>query len=51
MRNIISVQLKKGETVLKIAQDAEQREIIQVLRKKLPELKKIYKSERNRKRN
>ncbi len=46
MRNIISVQLKKGETVLKIAQDAEQREIIQVLRKKLPELKKIYKSEK-----
>lgn len=46
MKNIISVQLKKGETVLKIAQDAEQREIIQVLRKKLPELKKIYKSEK-----
>ena len=46
MRNIISVQLKKGETVLKIAQDAEQREIIQVLRKKLLELKKIYKSEK-----
>ena len=45
MKNIISVQLKKGETVLKIAQDAEQREIIQVLRKKL-ELKKIYKSEK-----
>ena len=46
MKNIISVQLKKGETVLKIAQDAEQREIIQVLRKKLLELKKIYKSEK-----
>ena len=46
MRNIISVQLKKGETVLKIAQNAEQREIIQVLRKKLLELKKIYKSEK-----
>ena len=46
MKKIISVQLKKGETVLKIAQDAEQREIIQVLRKKLPELKKIYKSEK-----
>ena len=46
MKNIISVQLKKGETVLKIAQDAEHREIIQVLRKKLPELKKIYKSEK-----
>ena len=46
MRSIISVQLKKGETVLKIAQGAEQREIIQVLRKKLPELKKIYKSEK-----
>ena len=46
MRNIISVQLKKGETVLKIAQNAEQREIIQVLRKKLLELKNIYKSEK-----
>ena len=46
MRNIISVQLKKGETVLKIAQDAEQREIIQVLRKKLPELKKYIRVKR-----
>ena len=46
MKNIISVQLKKGETVLKIAQDAEQREIIQVLRKKLTKKKKIYKSEK-----
>ncbi len=46
MRNIISIQLKKGETVLKIAQGAEQREIMQVLRKKLLELKKIYKNEK-----
>ena len=46
MRNIISVQLKKDETILKIAQEAEQKEIIQILRKKLPELKKMYKTEK-----
>ena len=46
MKNIISVQLKKDETILKIAQEAEQKEIIQILRKKLPELKKMYKTEK-----
>lgn len=46
MKSIISVQLRKGETVLKISQEAEQREIIQVLKKKLPELKKMYKNEK-----
>ena len=40
MKNVISVQLKKEETILKIAETAEQKDIMQTLRKKLPELKK-----------
>ncbi len=46
MKNIISVQLKKDKTVFKIVENAEQKDIIQVLRKKLPDLKKMYKSEK-----
>ena len=46
MKNIISVQLKKDETILKIAQEAEQKEIIQILRKKITEIKKMYKTEK-----
>lgn len=47
MKNVISVQLKKEETILKIAETAEQKDIMQTLRKKLPELKKMYKTEKN----
>ena len=36
----MSVQLKKDETVFKILDNAEQKEIMQSLRRKLPELKK-----------
>ena len=43
MKNIISVNLKKDQTIFKISEDAEQKEILQVLKKKLPELKKLYK--------
>ena len=46
MKNVISVQLKKEETILKIAETAEQKDIMQTLRKKLPELKKMYKTEK-----
>ena len=46
MKNVMSVQLKKDETVLKILDNAEQKEIMQTLRRKLPELKKMYKTER-----
>ena len=46
MKNVISVQLKKDETVLKISEDVEQKDIMQTLRKKLPDLKKMYKNEK-----
>ena len=39
MKNVMSVQLKKDETVFKILDNAEQKEIMQSLRRKLPELK------------
>ena len=41
MKSVISVQLKKDVIVLKISENAEQEEIIKVLKKKLPELKKL----------
>ena len=46
MKNVISVQLKKDETVLKISEDVEQKDIMQTLRKKLPDLRKMYKNEK-----
>lgn len=46
MKNVMSVQLKKDETVFKILDNAEQKEIMQSLRRKLPELKKMYRTER-----
>ena len=45
-KNCISINLRKNEIIIKIAEDAEQREIIYDLRKKLPELKKLYKDEK-----
>ena len=45
-KNCISINLRKNEIIIKIAEDAEQREIIYDLRKKLPELKKLYKNEK-----
>ena len=33
MKNVISVQLKKEETILKIAETTEQKDIMQTLRK------------------
>lgn len=38
--------MKTDKIVIKIAENAEQKEIIQVLRKKLPELKKMYQDEK-----
>ena len=46
MKNVMSVKLKKDETVFKILDNAEQKEIMQSLRRKLPELKKMYRTER-----
>ena len=47
MNNCISINLKKNEIIIKIAEDAKQEQILNTLRKKLPELKKLYKNERS----
>ena len=46
MRNCVSINLKKNEILIKIRDEAEQSEIIEQLRKKLSELKKMYKNEK-----
>ena len=46
MKSVISVQIKKDETLLKISETAEQDEILKILNKKLPELKRLYKDEK-----
>ena len=46
MNNYVSINLKKDQIVIKIAEDAEQRDIILSLIKKLPDLKKLYKDEK-----
>lgn len=44
--NSVSINLKKDEILIKLNEKAEQTEIIEVLKKKLPELKKLYKEEK-----
>lgn len=46
MRNCVSINLRKNEIVIKINDNAEQKDIIDSLKKKLPELKKMYKNEK-----
>lgn len=42
----ISINLKKGESLIKIEEKAEQKDILQEFTKKLPDLKKLYKEEK-----
>ena len=44
MKNCISINLKKDEIVIKIQPEAKQEEIVKELKKKLPELKRLYKN-------
>lgn len=46
MKNCVSINLKKNEIVIKISDNAEQVEIVEALKKKLTELKKLYKDEK-----
>ena len=46
MKNCVSINLKKDEIVIKLSEDAEQEEIIENLKKKLTELKKLYQDEK-----
>lgn len=45
-RNCVSINLKKNEIVIKLSENAEQDEIVEALKKKIPELKKFYKDEK-----
>lgn len=42
----VSINLKKGENLIKIEEKAEQKDILLELTKKLPDLKKLYKEEK-----
>ena len=44
--NAVSINLKKDEIVIKLKEDAKQEEIVAQLKKKLPELKKLYQQEK-----
>lgn len=45
MKNCITIQLKKEKIWVRISENAEEKEIIECLKKKLVELKKLYKSD------
>ena len=45
MKNYVSINLKKDNIMIKIADIAEQEEILYELRKKIPDLKKLYKDD------
>lgn len=46
MKNCVSINLRKNEILIKISDNAEQKDIMDNLRKKLFELKKMYKNEK-----
>lgn len=46
MRNPVGINMKKDEIVIRISEGAEHREIIECLNKKMPALKKLYKTEK-----
>lgn len=46
MKNCVMINLKKDEIVIKLQEEATQEQIIEPLKKKLPELKKLYKNEK-----
>lgn len=46
MRNPVGINMKKDEIVIRISEGAEHKEIIECLNKKIPALKKLYKTEK-----
>ncbi len=46
MKNCVSINLKKDEILIKLSDEAEYEEILTALKKKLTELKKLYKDEK-----
>lgn len=46
MKNCVTIQLKKDEIWVKISEEAEEKEIIECLNKKIKDLKKLYKDDK-----
>lgn len=46
MKNCVSINLKRDEIVIKISEEASQEEIVENLKRKMAELKKLYKDEK-----
>ena len=46
MRSVITINIRKDDILIKINEDAEQSEIINSLRRKIPELKKLYQDDK-----
>ena len=46
MRNPVGISMKKDEIVIRISEGATQKETVECLNKKIPALKKLYKSEK-----
>ena len=42
MKNVISIQIKRGKVILNIDEEATQKEVLEALEIKMPELKKLY---------
>ncbi len=45
MKNYVTIQLKKDEIWIKVAEDAEEKEIIEGLKNKIEDLEKLYKND------
>ncbi len=46
-KNCININFKRDEILIKLNEEATQEELVDALKKKLPELKKFYKEEKN----
>lgn len=46
MRNPVGINMKKNEIIVRISEGAEHKEIVECLNKKMPALKKLYKTEK-----
>ena len=46
MRNCVGINIKKNKIIIRISEGAEQSEIMECLNKKIPALKKLYKTEK-----
>ena len=46
MRNCVGINIKKNEIIIRISEGAEQSEIMECLNKKIPALKKLYKTQK-----